>query len=198
MENSEKKVVDYTQDIELLKPALEAVLFAAEHPLNMLKITEIFADVAREAIKGAIAQLKEEYANKSRGIDFVEVSGGYHFRTKPEHRDFILMLKKVRPMRLSQSALETLAIIAYKQPIIKSEIEDIRGVDSSYVIRMLLEKKLIKILGKKDIVGKPLIYGTTKEFLEIFSLKGLSSLPTLKNIRELDIGEADDSQLTLL
>ncbi|MFC1854952.1 SMC-Scp complex subunit ScpB [Thermodesulfobacteriota bacterium] len=194
----EKNIEDIAEESEMIKPAIEALLFAAEQPISFKTIQEIFIDTKREVLKEAIRMLKEEYSKSSKGIFLIEVSSGYQFRTKPEYKDHIIKLTKTKPARLSQSALEVLAIIAYKQPIIKSEIEDIRGVDSSYVIRKLLEKSLIRIMGKKDIVGKPLLYGTTKEFLEIFSLKALSSLPTLKNIKELEAGEVDDSQLSLL
>jgi segregation and condensation protein B len=196
--NTAKEKRDITQEVELAKPVLEAVLFASQQPLTIEQLLKVLDGISREVIRAAIFQLKEEYAKKSKGICFLEISGGYQFRTKPEHKDYIIKLNKEKPAKLSQSALEALAIIAYKQPIIKSEIEDIRGVDSSYVIRTLLEKKLIKIIGKKDIVGRPLLYATTKDFLEIFSLKGLSSLPTLKDIKELESGEEDDSQLSFL
>jgi segregation and condensation protein B len=193
-----EKNTDFVEEVELTKPAIEAVLFASPYPLNIIQLSEIFGEVSRDVIRTSLARLKEDYVNSKKGIDFVEVSGGYQFRTRPEYKNYIVKLTKTKPARLSQSALEVLAIIAYKQPIIKSEIEEIRGVDSAYVIRTLLEKKLIKIIGKKDVVGRPLLYSTTKEFLQAFSLKSLSSLPTLKNIKELEGGGVDDSQLSLL
>ena len=113
------------------------------------------------------------------------MAGGYQFRSRPENADYLRRLTKSKTVKFSQSALETLAIIAYRQPITRAEIEYLRGVDSGGVVKNLLEKKLLKILGKKDIPGKPLIYGTSREFLELFNLKDLSSLPSLKEIQEL-------------
>lgn len=190
--------IDISEEIELVKPAIEAVLFAAQNPLSIVVLGEVLGNVSRDTVKKALLDLQKEYFASNRGIYLMEVSGGYQFRTKPEYKNYIIKLHKEKPARLSPSALETLAIIAYKQPIIKSEVEDIRGVDSSYVIRKLLEKKLVKITGKKDIVGRPLLYSTTKDFLEAFSLRDLSGLPTLKDIKELEGGEIDDSQLSLL
>jgi segregation and condensation protein B len=113
------------------------------------------------------------------------VAQGYQFRSKPEYGEWIRKLKRITPARLSQPALETLAIIAYKQPMLRAEIESIRGVDVGGVLRLLLEKKLIKIVGRKNVPGRPIIYGTTQRFLEVFSLKDISSLPTMEEIGEL-------------
>jgi segregation and condensation protein B len=118
-------------------------------------------------------------------LELVEVAGGYQFRTKPQWAQWVNRLKKTKPVKLSQSALETLAIIAYQQPVIRPTIEVIRGVDSGWVIRSLLEKGLIRIVGRKEIPGRPLIYGTTKTFLELFNLNTLSDLPTLKEAQPL-------------
>jgi len=115
-------------------------------------------------------------------------------RSRPENADFIRRLSRIRPYRFSQSALETLAIIAYRQPITRSEVEYLRGVDSGGVLKTLLEKKLVRILGKKEIPGRPLIYGTSREFLEAFSLKDLASLPTLKEVRELTASDLLEQQ----
>lgn len=194
--NQEKR--DFTEDVEVIKPIIEALIFASPEPLNIKQLTEIIDGAGRDIIRAALSQLKEEYRQKERGIMLLEISDGFHFRTRPQYKDYIVKLTKTKPVRLTQSSLETLAIIAYKQPIIKAEIEDIRGVDSGYMIKSLLEKRLIKIIGKKDIVGRPLLYGTTKEFLDVFSLKDLSSLPTLKDIKELGSVGNDDSQLSLL
>jgi segregation and condensation protein B len=114
-----------------------------------------------------------------------EVSGGYQLRTRPEYADFLRKLGQSRPFRFSRPALESLSIIAYRQPVTRSEIEYLRGVDSGSVVKTLLEKRLIRILGKKDVPGKPMIYGTTKEFLELFGLSDLSALPTLREFSEL-------------
>ena len=114
-----------------------------------------------------------------------EVAGGFQIRTRPEYRDWIKRLIQPKPIRLSKAALETLAIIAYKQPIIRNDIEHIRGVNCGGILRMLLERKLVRVLGRKAIPGRPLVYATTKQFLEVFELKNLEDLPTPKEISEL-------------
>ena len=119
------------------------------------------------------------------GFFLVEVAQGYQFRSKPEYGEWIRKLKKITPTKLSRAALETLAIIAYKQPSRRAEVEAIRGVDVGGILRMLMEKKLIKILGRQNVPGRPIIYGTTAKFLEFFSLKDISSLPTLEEIGEV-------------
>ena len=130
-------------------------------------------------------QLIEEYKERQGGICLQEVAGGLQFRTRPELGDWVKKLKSTKPASLSPAALETLAIVAYRQPIVKSEIESIRGVDVGYQLKNLLEKKLVRIVGRKDVPGKPIIYGTTKKFLEVFNLKDLSELPTLRELKEL-------------
>ena len=119
----------------------------------------------------------------------MEVAEGYQFRTLPKYKPYIANLLGSTPTHLSRAALETLTIIAYKQPILRQEIERLRGVDVGGIVRMLLKKGLIRIVGREPLPGKPIIYGTTKRFLEVFDLKDLSSLPTLKEIEELDNGE---------
>ena len=120
------------------------------------------------------------------GVQLVEVAGGWQFRTHPDFQQYVTRHIKTKTAKFSQSALETLAIVAYRQPITRVEVEHLRGVDCGGVLKSLLEKRLVKILGKKDIPGRPLIYGTSKEFLEVFGLKDLKSLPTLKEIQALD------------
>jgi segregation and condensation protein B len=115
----------------------------------------------------------------------VEVAEGFQFRTRPEFGEWVRKLKKAKTTALSQPSLETLAIVAYRQPVVRTDVERIRGVDSGGVLRTLLEKKLIKIIGKKDVPGKPIVYGTSKRFLEVFGLKDLSELPTLKDLDSL-------------
>jgi segregation and condensation protein B len=153
--------------------------------MSLDRLCGILKEYDREDIRECIRQLQTDYDNPEHGIFLAEVSKGYQFRTREENGDFVRRLVKTKSSRFSQSALETLAIIAYRQPITRAEIEYLRGVDSGGVIKTLLERKLIKILGKKDIPGRPLIYGTTRYFLEIFSLKDLKSLPTLREIEDL-------------
>src|SRR4029077_15122115 len=116
------------------------------------------------------------------GIRLVEVAGGFQFRTAPEHAEWVRRLFQQKPWRLTRATLETLAIIAYKQPITRAEIEMIRGVDVDSVLASLLSRKLVKILGRKDVIGRPLLYGTTRQFLEVFGLKGLSGLPAVSEV----------------
>jgi len=166
-----------------LKPILEGILFVSESPVKLETLAEILREWDRDTLLEGIDWLKKEYEEDSRGLELVEVAGGYQFRTKPRWAHWVNRLKKSKPVKLSQAALETLAIIAYRQPVIRPTIEMIRGVDSGGVLRSLLEKGLIRIVGRKEIAGRPLIYGTTKTFLELFNLNTLSDLPTLKEIQ---------------
>jgi segregation and condensation protein B len=168
-----------------LKFILESFLFVAEDPLSLEKIKSALPFSDAKAIKEAIQSLQEEYDQRNGSVCLIEVAGGYQLRTRPEYADWIKKIIQPSAQRLSQAALETLAIIAYKQPIIRSDIEHIRGVDSGGIIRMLLDRKLIKILGRKEIPGRPLIYATTRYFLEIFGLKDIKELPAPKDISNL-------------
>jgi segregation and condensation protein B len=169
-----------------LKKILEALIFVSETPLRRDKVIDVLPEYKKEEIEATLIQLKDEYDAEGRSFALYEVAEGFQFRTRPEYRDWIARLKKSAPARLSREAMETLAIIAYKQPILRSEIERIRGVDVSGVLKSLLEKKLIRIVGRnKELAGKPLIYGTTQRFLEVFDLRDLSSLPNLKEIKAL-------------
>jgi len=166
-----------------IKPILESVLFVSESPVRLETLVEILPESNKEAILEGIHRIKTEYEDSSKGLELVEIAGGYQFRTKPKWAEWINRLKKTKAVKLSQSALEALAIIAYRQPTIRPAIEEIRGVDSGWVLRTLLEKGLIKIMGRRDLPGRPIIYGTTKAFLELFGLNTLSGLPTLKEIQ---------------
>lgn len=169
-----------------LKPIVELLLFVSREPLAVGKIREIVEVRDQGRILSAIRELQEEYFKNGHGLQIVEVAGGYQMVTRSEFAPWIKRLEKMEaPSRLSRSALEVLAIIAYKQPITRSEIETIRGVDSTGVIKTLLDRRLIKITGKKSIAGRPLMYGTTKGFLEAFGLKDLSELPSLKEFSEM-------------
>jgi segregation and condensation protein B len=165
-----------------IKPILESIIFVSESPVKLDTLTEVLAEWDKPAILDGLDRLRKDSEGDFRGLELVEVAGGYQFRTKPQWAQWVNRLKKTKPVKLSQSALETLAIIAYRQPVIRPTIEMIRGVDSGWVIRSLLEKGLIRIVGRKEIPGRPLIYGTTKTFLELFNLNALSDLPTLKEV----------------
>lgn len=172
--------------MENFKAVIEALILASEVPLALEKICGILESVERTEIKKTIELLIAEYDERLSGICLAEVAGGFQFRTRPELSQWIKKLKGTKSASLSPAALETLAIVAYRQPIVKAEIEDIRGVDVSAPLRGLLDKKLIRIVGRKDVPGKPIIYGTTKKFLEVFTLKDLSELPTLRELKELN------------
>ncbi len=168
-----------------MKAVLEALIFASESPLPLERMKEIVGGVNKGDLRRLLDEMIEDYRKGQRGFSLVEVAEGYQFRTRIEHAEWVRKLKKAKSSALSQPSLETLAIIAYRQPVVRGDIEKIRGVDSGGVLRTLLEKKLVKIIGKKDVPGKPLVYGTSKKFLEVFGLKDLSELPTLKDLDAL-------------
>ena len=174
--------VEINMDDFEIKPILESLIFISDNPVRLDTLLEILPESNKESILEGIEQIKREYAEASKGFELIEVAGGYQFRTKPRWAEWVNRLKKAKAVKLSRSALETLAIVAYRQPIIRPEIEEIRGVDSGWVLRTLLEKGLIRIVSRRDIPGRPIVYGTTKTFLELFNLNTLSDLPTLKEI----------------
>ena len=167
-----------------LKPIVESLLFVAQEPLTVERLKKVLPEAGTGEIRAALRELIEEYDQRQGGIFLREVAEGFQIRTRPEYSEWITRLIQPNPMRLSKAALETLAIIAYKQPIIRSDVEQLRGVDCGGILRVLLERKLIRVLGRKEIPGRPLIYATTKRFLEIFDLKSLNDLPTPKEIKE--------------
>ena len=166
-----------------LRHLIEALIFATDKPVTLQRLRQLtrVSDVAR--IEQALVELHEDY--KDRGIALHQVSGGYQFRTNTAFSTWVQQLIQGRPVRLSRAQLETLAIVAYRQPITRPEIDEIRGVDSSATLRLLLDRSLIRVLGKKEEVGRPTLYGTTKEFLDFFSLGDLRELPTLREYSEL-------------
>jgi segregation and condensation protein B len=166
-----------------VKPILEGILFLSETPVKLESFMEILPEWEKGTLMDGIERIQKEYEEETRGLELLEVAGGYQFRTKPRWAEWVNRLRKAKPVKLSQSALETLAIVAYRQPIIRPTIEEIRGVDSGWILRSLLEKGLVRIMGRKEIPGRPIIYGTTKAFLELFNLNTLSDLPTLKEIQ---------------
>lgn len=175
-----------------LKHIVESLLFASEKPLTAREIHGVLPDVKIADISSAMRVLRYEYEALGRSFTLKEVADSYQFRSHPEYGSYILTLYQASPSRLSRAGLETLAIIAYKQPILRQEIERLRGVDSGGVVKMLLEKGLVRIVGRKNLPGRPLIYGTTRKFLEVFDLKDLESLPKMKEIKAL--GSDEDEQ----
>lgn len=172
-----------------LKMIIEALLFSSDKPLTVKDINDCVPDSERSEIRNALKVLQHDYEVLDRSFILKEVAQGYQFRSRPEYGSYILRMLQKTPNRLSKAAMETLAIIAYKQPILRHEIERLRGVDVGGILRTLLEKDLIKIMGRKELPGRPLIYGTTKRFLEVFDLKDLSSLPKLKEIKDFGADE---------
>lgn len=168
-----------------IKYIIESLLFVADEPLSIDRIKKIITHAENKDIRDALAALAAEYDQRPGGFFLDEVAGGYQIRTRPEYNEWIRLYVQPRPLRLSKAALETLVIIAYKQPIIRSDVEHLRGVDCGGVLRVLLERKLIRVLGRRELAGRPLIYATTKRFLEVFDLKDLKDLPTPKEIEEL-------------
>ncbi len=176
-----------------LKAIIESLLFASDTPLTVDKIKAILEVKDRNAVQDALKSLAEDCDSQERGFFLREVAGGYQLRTRPEYRQWVRRMKQSRPARLSRAAMETLAIIAYKQPVLRTDVEHLRGVDSGGILRTLLEKGIIRVLGRKDLPGRPMVYGTTKRFLEVFDMKDLSDLPTLKDLEELGEAWPNDS-----
>jgi segregation and condensation protein B len=165
------------------KPIIESLLFVADEPLSIRKIKQVVEDIDESTIRHILAELKEEYTQSNRAIQIIEIANGYQFATRPAYADWVSKLvQSTTKFRLTKPALETLTIIAYRQPVMRAEIESIRGVDSGGVIQTLLEKKLIRVTGRKEVVGRPLLYGTTQEFLDHFGLRNLSDLPTVEEV----------------
>src|SRR5436190_19452180 len=187
-----------------LNAKVEAIIYAAETPITLDQIVALVKDSAgisdgtqlRSQVLLAVGELKAEYAVDAHGIEIREVAGGFRMSTKPEHHDLVRSFAKSLkpPIRLSMPALETLAVIAYKQPVTVPEISEIRGVDSSGVIATLLERKLITTAGRKAVVGRPILYKTTKEFLLRFGLKDVNELPSMEEFEKL-VAESFQSDL---
>jgi segregation and condensation protein B len=170
---------------EELKYIIEALLFVSETPLPADKIKKILETPDAKQIKQALDELLADYESRKGAFTLREVAGGFQLRTRPEYAGWIKKLVQPGAQRLSKPALETLAVIAYKQPVIRADIEFIRGVDCGGILRMLLEKKLIRVLGRKEIPGRPMVYATTRQFLELFDLKDLKDLPSPSEIQAL-------------
>ncbi len=175
-----------------LRAIVEAMVFAAPQPLTAREIGRVLGGVGKEDWQRALQEVKESYAGDDRGLQLIEVAGGWQITTRPEYNDWVreLLDPKV-PTRLSIQALETLAVIAYRQPATLPEIIELRGVRSQGVVKTLLEKRLIRITGRKEVVGRPMLYGTTKQFLLHFGLKDLDELPQIEEFAEV-LGEEVD------
>ena len=175
-----------------VRAVLETLIFASPQPITAKEISRVLQGVSREDWERELLELRADYARDERGLQIVEVAAGYQITTRPEYNDWVRELLDPRtPTRLSIQALETLAVIAYKQPVTLPEIIELRGVKSGGVVKTLLEKRLIRITGRKEVVGRPMLYGTTKQFLLHFGLKDLEELPKIEEFAEV-LGEEVD------
>jgi len=190
--NSQAEAIDARE----LKAILEAILFVSPEPVPVARLMSIVGTVSKAEVVQALGILTHDLDQQGRGLQLVQVAGGYRLVTKQEYGPWLKRMDKAKvAQKLSRSALESLAIIAYKQPLVRSEIEEIRGVETSGVLRTLCERKLVRIVGRKDVPGRPIMYGTTKFFLEHFGLQDLSQLPPLREFKEL--GESEQSLLPI-
>jgi len=190
--NSRSEAIDARE----LKAILEAILFVSPEPVPIARLMSIVGTASKVDIVQALGILTHDLDQDGRGIQLVQVAGGYRLVTKQEYGPWLKRMDKAKAaQKLSRSALESLAIIAYKQPLVRAEIEEIRGVETSGVLRTLCERKLVRIVGRKDVPGRPIMYGTTKFFLEHFGLQDLSQLPPLREFKEL--GESEQSLLPI-
>ena len=169
------------QELQLI---IEALLFASDEPLTVRRMRDILKLKDARVARRAVEALRQAYADGRRGIQIEEVAGGYRLLSNREYAPFVEQLRKTeRQSRLSQAALETLAIVAYKQPIHRADIEAIRGVQVDAVVRNLQERGLIRVVGRDDVLGRPFLYGTTRRFLEVFGLKSLADLPSVEELQ---------------
>ena len=179
-----------------LKCIVESLLFVSDGAVTLDRLSAAVEEPSKREIASTIEELRSEYEGQGRGFRLVEVAGGYQLRSAKENAPWVKNLFRGKGARMGRATLETLAIVAYKQPLTRAEVEQIRGVGSDGVLAALLERRLVKIVGRKEVPGRPFLYGTTRVFLEHFSLKDLSSLPTLKEIDELtlpQVGETENS-----
>jgi segregation and condensation protein B len=172
-----------------LESVLESLLFASDRPLSVNDLKKLVGERAGAKVSAALEALRDRCEQEGSGIIVVELAGGWHLRTRTDNQAWVSRLVAGKPQRLTRAMLETLSIVAYRQPITRPEIDDVRGVDCGPVLKTLLDRGLVRMIGKKEEVGRPILYGTTPEFLRIFSLKDLGELPTLREFHELN---ADD------
>ncbi len=164
---------------------LEALVVSAPEPVPAGRLASVVPDATPALVQELVTELNAEYETQERGFEIHHVGGGYQLRTRPDLAEHVRALQPRRAVRLSRASLETLAVIAYKQPVTRAEIEHVRGVDAGAVVRTLLERNLVRIAGHREIPGRPMLYATTRRFLEVFGLASLEDLPTLREIEEL-------------
>jgi segregation and condensation protein B len=180
---------------------IEALILSSTEPISAIKLAEIIPYCKAGQAKDLVNELNTEYAEQDRAFEIWEIAGGYQIRTRAEFSGYLQKLQKERALRLSQAALETLAIIAYRQPATRAEIEEVRGVDAGATVKSLLDRQLIRIAGQREVPGRPMLYGTTRRFLEVFGLENLKNLPTLRELDEMAreqglLQQASDDALT--
>jgi segregation and condensation protein B len=193
-EHIERDVEDEPPSLpgEEVRAILEALIFASPQPITAREVVKALPGVERERWQAALDELRADYARDGRGLQLVDVAGGWQITTRPEYNDWVReLLDPKTPTRLSIQALETLAVIAYRQPVTLPEVIELRGVKSGGVLKTLLEKRLIRIVGRKEVVGRPMLYGTTRQFLLHFGLKDLAELPKIEEFAEV-LGEDVD------
>ena len=182
---------------EDLKSILESLLFVADGPVPIQRFSEVIDGADKNEIAAALSELQTQCEEQQRGVRLVEVAGGFQLRTTKANADCVKKFLGGRPARMSRATLETLAIIAYRQPITKAEIEAIRGVDVDGVVNTLLERNLIRAVARKDVPGRPFLFGTTDEFLQLFNLKDLNQLPVLKDVDEIKLPEIEAHEVAV-
>lgn len=178
--------------VDRLKPLVEALVFASGEAINAGRLAKAVRGASRQEVTAALQELQAEC--EARGVRLVEVAGGWQYRTAAEHAEPVRRLFKERPYRLSRAAVETLTVVAYKQPTTRQGIEGVRGVDSGGVLENLVEKRLIRIAGRLNVPGRPLVYETTKDFLELFGLKDLAAMPRLAELGDEMLMLADKAE----
>jgi len=170
---------------------VEALILGSPEPISAQRVAAVIPYCKPGQIPKVVEALNSEYADQGRAFEIQQVAGGYQMRTLPAFASYLSQIQPQRPLRLSKAALETLAIVAYRQPVTRADIEDIRGVDAGAVVRSLLERKLLKLAGHKDVPGHPMLYATSRRFLEVFGLDRIEDLPSLRQIEELVPKEAE-------
>ncbi len=172
-------------DRDAQKRIVEALVLGAPEPVSAAKLAEVVPGLEADEAAALVTELGREYEEQGRAFEIWEVAGGYQLRTRPEYASYLRLLHRERPLRLSRAALETLAVVAYRQPVTRAEVEAVRGVEVDAVIRSLLERQLVRVAGHREVPGRPMLYATTKRFLEVFGLGELEDLPTLREMEQL-------------
>jgi segregation and condensation protein B len=185
-EGDEAEVDEAAEPIDVLRSAciVESLMLVSAQPLSYDRIGKILGGFSRADVKRVVAALKEKYSPDRCGIVVEEINRAIQFRTNPANQEYVRKMFEVKPVRFSRAALETLAIIAYRQPITRQEMEEIRGVDCAGALKTLMERRLVRVMGKKNVAGKPFIFGTTREFMEVFGLGTMADLPSLREIED--------------